>query len=198
MGLIRKYNEFVSKHKLFAFREVLLFMIITLAIHYAYRYWAQDLRYAPVPKTMFMLEEHMTQTLYVHSKWIIIRIPFLDIIYVDDAERVIGFASNGYTGINHSCSGFKQMLQLILLFLLYPGPWKHKLWYIPMGVVVIYIVNVIRIVTLCIVMNYNPGYFEFTHDYIVRPFFYIVIFALWVIWVEKVYTRRIKGEDIQT
>ena len=30
-----------------------------------------------------------------------------------------------------------------------------------------------------------PDHWHFTHDWILRPFFYVVIFLLWVWWVEK-------------
>ncbi len=44
------------------------------------------------------------------------------------------FSNNGYVGVNESCSGLKQFYQIAVLFILFPGPWKHKLWYIPIWI----------------------------------------------------------------
>jgi len=74
--------------------------------------------------------------------------------------------------------------------MLFPGPWKKKLWFIPLGIAIIHLTNVLRIVGLAIVMNNWPWHFNFSHDLIFRPIFYVVIFALWLIWVERVHSRR--------
>lgn len=189
-----KIRDFIYKYKLQALREVAIFMLITIVIHYSYRFWANDLAYAPVSKAVYNFEERLTQLVYVQSKYVVTQILDLQITSIDDKERIIYFENNGFVGVSHGCSGFKQLLQVLLLFLIYPGPAKHKLWYIPMGLVMIYFVNIMRIVILSAVVNAKPEYFQFVHDNVVRPFFYVVIFALWVIWVEKIYPKRMKGQ----
>ena len=72
----------------------------------------------------------------------------------------------------------------------FPGPWKHKAWFIPLGLVVIHLVNIFRISGLSILLIYFPEHWQFTHDYIWRPFFYVVMFLLWVWWVEKFRDRK--------
>jgi len=58
--------------------------------------------------------------------------------------------------------------------------------------VIIHLVNVFRISGLSILLLYFPKHWQFTHDYIFRPFFYVVMFLLWVWWVEKF---RNKGKN---
>lgn len=74
----------------------------------------------------------------------------------------------------------------------FPGPWKHKLWFIPLGLIIIHLVNVFRISGLAYYLKYTPPqeYWEFSHDYIYRPFFYVVMFALWIWWVEKILPKK--------
>ena len=88
--------------------------------------------------------------------------------------------------INESCSGLKQMLQFSLLMILFPGPWIKKLWFIPLGIIVMHLTNLFRVVGLAVVMNTRPQYWDFSHDYIFRPIFYVVIFGLWLYWVERI------------
>lgn len=191
--LYHKIRDFIYRYKLQALREVALFMLITIIIHFSYRYWANQLHYAPIYKQVYAFEEKLTQLVYDQSKFVVTTVFDLRIRSIDDSERIIYFENNGFVGVGHSCSGFKQLLQVLFLFLIYPGLWKKKLWFIPMGIIIIYIVNIMRIVILAVVVNSKPEYFRFIHDNVVRPFFYVVIFALWVIWVEKYYPKRMKS-----
>ncbi len=87
--------------------------------------------------------------------------------------------------IDHTCSGLKQFYQAFFLFLLYPGPWKHKAWFIPMAVAVMHLVNVFRIVVLSLVMLHAYHQWDIIHDWVVRPMFYVVLFGLWVWWDQR-------------
>ncbi len=54
-----------------------------------------------------------------------------------------------------------------------------------MGIVIVHLTNLFRITGLAVITVTIPQYWEFAHDYLFRPFFYVVIFFLWVWWVEK-------------
>jgi len=184
MPVLEEIKKIIRKYKLHALADVALFMIITLIIHYSYRYWAGAWGFRPLESIIIPAREWLSTMVYYQSKWIVINIISIPTTF-DDPAKIMYFDNGAYVGVNMSCSGFKQLLQLFILFLVYPGPLKHKFWYIPMGLVIIYLVNLLRIVTLAIVVNNRPEYFDFTHDYVVRPFFYVVIFGLWVVWVER-------------
>lgn len=177
-------DKSIKKYKLYVLRDVLIFAIIILSVHFSYRYWANKTRYWPITEQMNMSHEVMSQVVYDQSVWLIIRVLRIPIT-TDDAKRVIYFENNGYLGINHSCSGLKPILQFILLMLIFPGPWKHKAWFIPMGIVIVHLTNIFRITGLAVVTITIPQYWDFAHDNVFRPFFYVVIFFLWMIWVER-------------
>jgi exosortase/archaeosortase family protein len=181
---IEEIRKFIKKYKLQALRDVAIFVVITLTIHYAYRAWVNQASYWPVQTQMNWAHEHMAQAVFDQSLLIIehvLNIP----VRVDREGRVLYFENTGYLGVNHSCSGLKPILQFILLMLLFPGPWKHKAWFIPMGVVIVHLTNLFRISGLAVVTITIPQYWDFAHDYVFRPFFYVVIFFLWVWWTEK-------------
>ena len=73
-----------------------------------------------------------------------------------------------------------------MIFVFYPGPLKHKLWFIPLGVLIICILNTIRFVGISLYSNWYPDHFNFVHDWVFRPFIYFVIFLLWVIWDTRI------------
>ncbi len=177
--------HFIRRHRLDVFTDVLLFIIITLVIHYSFRYWANQLDYAPVKSQIYNLEGKMADVVYYQSKWFVVNVLRIEITAVDQIKTMY-FANNGYIAVNRSCSGFKQILQFALLLMVFPGLWKRKLWFIPLGVVVVHLINLFRIIGLSVVVITIPQHWDFSHDYVFRPIFYIVIFMMWVWWVEKI------------
>jgi exosortase/archaeosortase family protein len=177
--------HFIRRHRLDVFTDVLLFIIITLVIHYSFRYWANQLDYAPVKAQIYNLEGRMADMVYYQSKWFVVNVLRIEITAVDQIKTMY-FTNNGYIAVNRSCSGFKQILQFALLLMVFPGLWKRKLWFIPLGVVVVHLINLFRIIGLSVVVITIPQHWDFSHDYVFRPIFYIVIFMMWVWWVEKI------------
>lgn len=186
--LYGEISKSIKKYKLYVLRDVIIFVIITISIHFGYRYWANQTRYWPISEQMNRAHESASRIVFNQSVHIIdhwMGIP----ITTDTENKVIYFENTGFIGINHSCSGLKPILQFVLLMLIFPGPWKHKAWFIPMGVVIVHLTNLFRICGLAVVTIKIPEYWDFAHDNLFRPFFYVVIFLLWVWWVERLGRR---------
>jgi len=179
-----KADEYVRKHRLQAIVDVAVFAIITVVFHelwWTFAVWIKSFDF------ILGSADWLAKQVFDSALWINVHI--LGLAVTTTEPNTMWFSNQGYVGVNESCSGLKQFYQIAVLFILFPGPWKHKLWYIPMGFVVMFYTNVIRIVILSLVVIWKPEYWNFTHDWILRPFFYVVIFILWVIWVEK-FRRR--------
>ncbi len=176
-----QFKDFVKKHKLEPMVDVAMFIIITLVIHFSYRYWAAH-AYYPIHDLINSMHDHLSERVFVESSWFIQNILGMEITTID---RTMYWANDGYISINYGCSGLKQMIQFALLMIIFPGPWKQKLWFIPVGIFIVHLTNLFRIIGLAEVLVILPDYWKFSHDYLFRPFFYVVIFSLWVYWVEK-------------
>jgi len=183
--LLKKANDYVKKHKLSALREVLLFCAITIIVHYLYRYWANDLNYKPLTGIVLAIQDFIAQMVISSSHWVLSEILNINTTIIN--ERIY-LPNNGWVGVSIGCSAFKPMVQFLVLMLLFPGPWKKKLWYIPLGFVIIHFTNNIRIISLSLITHhsYSQEFWNFSHDYILRPLFYAVIFTMWVIWIEVI------------
>jgi exosortase/archaeosortase family protein len=72
----------------------------------------------------------------------------------------------------------------------FPGPWKHKLWYLPLGTLSVFYINALRVVGLAIIVSINPDWLAFNHDYTFTIVVYAYVFLLWVIWVKRFSTMR--------
>ncbi len=124
---------------------------------------------------------------FLVSSWLLQHVFVLEHTTEGDAM----YFDAGYVAINSGCSGLKLFYQFTFLMLFFLGPWKKKLWYIPMGVFIVFLTNLFRIIILSYTLYWWPEQWDFVHTWILRPFFYVVIFALWVYWVEKNYACRI-------
>lgn len=85
-----------------------------------------------------------------------------------------------------ACTGFKQAFIFMMIMMLYPGPWLKKIWFIPAGLLVVYLYNIFRIVFILAVIKYNPIRFDLLHELIFKYIFYGIIFLMWVLWEEVV------------
>jgi exosortase/archaeosortase family protein len=191
-NLFAEASKYIKKYKLYVLRDVAIFALITLTIHYSYRFWANSGHYWPIEDQMNWAHDEVSSIVFNQSVWFIDHV--LHIPITTGENRMIYFQNSGYIGIDRGCSGLKPNLQFILLMLIFPGPWKYKAWFIPMGIVIVHLTNLFRITGLAVVTVTIPQYWKFSHDYLFRPFFYVVIFFLWVWWVEK-YRGKAKGSE---
>jgi exosortase/archaeosortase family protein len=88
------------------------------------------------------------------------------------------------------CTGIKQMFIYTGVMLFYCGPFRKKLWYIPMGWIILTIYNVMRVALTIMLTNGHPEKFEILHDGILRYIYYGLVFLLWVIWEEFIVNKR--------
>lgn len=182
------FKSFYNDPKFKSLKDIAIFCVLLLSFHFFYRYWAQDLHYYPFYHQVAPINSFLMKLLYDSSLWVLQHWTNYDV--TTDPETRTFWLNGGSVFISSGCSGFKQFLQWIFLMLLFPGPWKHKLWFIPAGLVITQLINIMRIDILVIILDYYPQHWHFTHDYILRPFFYVVMFGLWVFWVEKITPQK--------
>jgi len=182
-GPVAILRNIIKKYHLYVLKDVALFILITVLIHLAWRLWVKQFDYAPVHDFMYHIMGAMAMEVYRESVWLISGM--YDMVHVDESMHMY-FSNKSIMYINTGCSGLKQMIQFSLLMILFPGPWKHKTWFIPLGILIMHLTNILRVVGLAVVMVNWPRYWFFSHDYIFRPLFYVVIFLMWVWWVDKI------------
>ncbi|MCF6172103.1 MAG: exosortase/archaeosortase family protein [Bacteroidales bacterium] len=172
--------SFIKKYKLQPIVDVGIFAIIIVFFHFLW--WGGLKAFLLNYMAFHQLEGFLAHQVFLPAAWIVENILQYPIKTVGNT---LFFENNGYVEVVGSCSGLKQFYQWFVLILLFPGPWKKKLWYIPAGLLVIHLVNILRIVTLSVVTVHWPAQWDFIHLWVLRPFFYVVIFVMWMIWEEK-------------
>ncbi len=83
------------------------------------------------------------------------------------------------------CTAIKQSFIFLCIMLFTPGPWKHKLWYIPLGLFLVYLFNIFRITMIARSIENYRQYFDILHEGVFKYLFYGFIFLIWVFWNEK-------------
>lgn len=164
-------------------RNVLLFLLLIVSFHFLYLLW-QSIGYWPV--------EGLINRFFVRSGMILFNQSALVIDWIGLPHTIEGqtfyFTSRDgnqtWLTVSPGCASLKQWMHWIFLMLLFPGPWKHKLWFIPLGILIIQLASVARITGIAGGLYFFPQSFAILHDYVFKIFFYFVIFLLWVVWVE--------------
>mgnify|MGYP000371191725 CR=1 FL=1 len=108
-------------------------------------------------------------------------------IDIESDHVILLLDAGNYRGIwvGDECNGFKLFSIFTIFIMAFPGQIKRKLWYIPMGLVIIHLANILRIMALVMINNYYPRYLDFNHLYTFTIFVYSIIFLLWYIWAKQ-------------
>lgn len=97
--------------------------------------------------------------------------------------RVIRFPSGAGVWVADACTGLAMVGIFAGFVLAFPGRWRRRAIFIPVGIVVIHLANVLRIAFLAWLRDVNPDLFVPVHAWSGTPFFYAVVFGLWMVWV---------------
>jgi len=87
--------------------------------------------------------------------------------------------------VGDNCNGFKLFSIFSIFIIAFPGNQNSKFWFIPFGLIVIHLANIIRVMSLLLINDYNPAYLDFNHNYTFTVFVYGIIFLLWLLWIKK-------------
>ncbi len=99
--------------------------------------------------------------------------------------QVFGIDGSNGVWIGGPCNGITLMFLFAIFVTAYPGNRKAKLWYLPVGILTVYLINVIRIISLALIAYSYPQYLDFNHTYTFTFIAYSIVFGLWMLWVNK-------------
>jgi len=108
-------------------------------------------------------------------------------LYLSDS-LVLGYTGGSGTHIAWSCTPVKQAF-IFTAIILAAQPYiikdrraLHKLWFVPLGIGLVYAINILRIAVVVLVIEHHPDLFHLFHDYLLKYLFYGFIFCLWLLW----------------
>jgi exosortase H (IPTLxxWG-CTERM-specific) len=90
-----------------------------------------------------------------------------------------GFA----VSIEAGCNGVEATLVLAAAMLAFPAPWQKKLVGLAAGIVAVQGLNIIRVISLFYLGQWNYRVFEWAHLYVWQALIMLDVLVVWLVWV---------------
>jgi exosortase H (IPTLxxWG-CTERM-specific) len=98
--------------------------------------------------------------------------------------KVLQSTRNGFAiSIEAGCNGIEAALILIAAMLAFPAPWKHRLVGIVAGLAAVQAMNIVRVVSLFYVGQWNFKAFEWAHFYVWQALIMLDVLIVWLLWI---------------
>ncbi|HSS71854.1 MAG TPA: exosortase H [Casimicrobiaceae bacterium] len=85
--------------------------------------------------------------------------------------------------IEAGCNGVEATIVLIAAMLSFPAPWKRRLLGLAIGVIAVQGLNIIRVITLFYLGQWNFDAFDFAHRYVWQALIMLDVLIVWLLWV---------------
>jgi exosortase family protein XrtF len=131
------------------------------------------------------------------SKWLL---ELLGYSVFTATDRVIGIDGTGGLWIGDNCNGISLFAIFAGYIIAYPGNLRKKLVFIPAGILLIQLLNILRIVILSILDTHSRAWTEFNHTYTFNIIIYGFIFLMWMFWTSRFASGNLfinKGKEVQ-
>ena len=101
--------------------------------------------------------------------------------------KVIRSATNGFAvSIEAGCNGVEATLVLFAAILAFPAPKRHKVIGLVIGVLAVQLLNIVRVISLFYIGQWNLEVFEWAHQYVWQALIMLDVLIVWLIWVRRV------------
>jgi exosortase H (IPTLxxWG-CTERM-specific) len=103
---------------------------------------------------------------------------------VEATGRVMRSLTNGFgVSIEKGCNGIEATIVLVAAMLAFPSPWKHKIIGILSGFVAVQALNVVRVISLFYLGQWNMTAFEWAHLYVWQALIMLDVLIVFLIWI---------------
>ena len=101
--------------------------------------------------------------------------------------KVMRSNTNGFAvSIEAGCNGVEATLVLLAAMLAFPAPWKHKAVGLVIGILAVQLLNILRVISLFYLGQWNYDVFEWAHLYVWQALIMLDVLVVWLIWVRRV------------
>lgn len=171
------------------YQDVFLFLVVLFVCHFFWKYsisFNEDLRI--IDLMWFGVIDISAPFSFVTQKTaevVYAIFQFLGVEVSMNMPQQFLFPNGNKVTIVWACNGLKQMFLFACIILFARGSWTQKLWFIPLGVFICFLFNIVRLLFLIWLVKDYRHMFDFYHEYVTKYLFYAVMFLLWVWWNER-------------
>ncbi len=119
-------------------------------------------------------------------------------IFDDSVESYRNIIRNSVTGfgvrIERGCNGVEAMIILFAAIFSFPAPFKNKIIGFVIGFFAIQVLNLVRIISLFYLGQWNQVAFEWFHLYLWQALIILDALVVWLIWLRTLPQAKLKRQ----
>lgn len=98
--------------------------------------------------------------------------------------KILQSTKNGFAiSIEAGCNGIEAAIILVAAMLAFPAPWKHRAIGILAGLAAVQALNIVRVVSLFYLGQWNFKAFEWAHLYLWQALIMLDALIVWLLWI---------------
>jgi exosortase H (IPTLxxWG-CTERM-specific) len=142
------------------------------------------------------VQQHVVLPLTSGIAWICVQLlAWLD-PSVTAYGKVLMNAQSGFgVSIEPGCNGIEACIVLIAAMLAFPATWRQRLIGIAIGIVAIQAFNLVRIISLFYLGQWNMDWFHFAHEYLWQALIMLDALFVFLLWARRYPQRALATAD---
>lgn len=104
--------------------------------------------------------------------------------------KVLWNSATGFgVSIEPGCNGIEACIVLVAAVVAFPAGWRYKLFGLAVGMVAVQALNMVRVVSLFYLGQWNMEVFHFAHAYLWQGLIMLDVLVVWLLWARGVRPR---------
>lgn len=100
--------------------------------------------------------------------------------------KVLWNPATGFgVSIEPGCNGVEACIILFAAIVAFPSTWKHRAWGLGLGFIAVQALNVVRIISLFYLGQWNLTVFRIAHEFLWQGLIMLDVLVVWLIWVRS-------------
>lgn len=166
-----------------AYKPALLFLlkyvVVYLALNSLYAFFVSAYQPAPDPVTIFVSKQTaLVLEAFYSNVTTLVTSDYPSVPLVLNGIQIVD--------VYEGCNSINVMIVFIAFIVAFKGPLKASLWFSLLGLLIIYVVNLLRVSALFYVAINFPASMYFFHKFVFTGGIYAIVFGLWYAWIVKV------------
>jgi exosortase H (IPTLxxWG-CTERM-specific) len=130
-----------------------------------------------------------TEGIAALSAWLVM---LFDANVVSEGIIIRDVTSGFAVAIQAGCNGVEATIVMVAAMLAFPSPWRLKLWGILLGFLSIQALNLVRIISLFYIGQWNMLIFDWAHLYLWQALIMLDVLIIFLIWL-RFLPRPVQG-----
>jgi len=124
--------------------------------------------------------EPWTNALAGLSAWLV---TLFDPTVVATGKVLRSTVNNFAVSIEAGCNGIEATIVLVAAICAFPAPWRDRLIGLAAGIVAVQGLNIVRVISLFYLGQWNMQVFEWAHLYVWQALIMLDVLVVWLVWV---------------